>query len=155
MVDLLEFYRGCMPGFADAWILESAPQIGVRHSRRLTGLQPVLRSEWQKGVQYPDEVGVSPSLSPTFPSVSVPYGSLVPMSLDGLLAPGRHMASDASSHTFLREIPQCWLTGQAAGAAAGLAAIDGVPPRKLDSRRLQMELLRQGAYVRVPSEIRR
>jgi FAD dependent oxidoreductase len=151
MVDLLEFYRGCMPGFADAWILETAPQIGVRHSRRLEGVQPVLRSEWQTGVQYPDEIGVSPSLSPAFPSVSVPYGSVLPVALDGLLAPGRHMASDASSHTFLREIPQCWLTGQAAGAAAGLAARANVPPRQVSIPALQAELLRQGAYLRVPA----
>jgi hypothetical protein len=151
MVDLLGFYRQNMPGFEDAWCLETAPQIGVRHTRRLTGVQPVLRDEWQTGVQYADEVGVSPSLSPAFPSVSVPYGSLVPVELDGLLAPGRHMASDASSHTFLREIPQCWLTGQAAGAAAALAARSSVAPRQIDAARLQAELLRQGAYVRAPS----
>ncbi len=154
MVDLLQFYRSCMPGFSDAWILETAPQIGVRHSRRLTGVQPVLRAEWQQGIQYPDEVGVSPSLSPTFPSVSVPFGSLVPVELDGLLAPGRHMASDASSHTFLRESPQCWLTGQAAGAAAGLAARAGLAPRRVEIGRLQAELQRQGAYLRVPSQVR-
>lgn len=149
MVDLLRFYRGCMPGFEDAWILETAPQIGVRHSRRLTGIQPVRRAQWQSGVVFPDEVGVSPSLSPAFPSVSVPYGSLVPVELDGLLAPGRHMASDASSHTFLREIPQCWLTGQAAGASAALAARAGVPPRHVDVAALQRELIRQGVYLRV------
>ena len=56
------------------------------------------------------------------PPVSVPYGCLVPASLDGLLAAGRHVSCDAASHSFLREIPQCWLTGQAAGAAAGLSA---------------------------------
>jgi hypothetical protein len=151
MVDLLRFYRGCMPGFSDAWLMQTAPQIGVRHSRRLSGLKPVLRAEWQSGVVHPDEIGVSPSLSPAFPVVSVPYGSLVPVSLDGVLAPGRHMASDASSHTFLREIPQCWLTGQAAGAAAALAARNAVPPRQVDLTQLQAELLRQGAYVRVPA----
>jgi FAD dependent oxidoreductase len=124
----------------------------VRHSRRLTGVQPVVREEWQAGVQYPDEVGVSPSLSPTFPSVSVPYGSLLPVKMDGLLAPGRHMASDASSHTFLREIPQCWLTGQAAGAAAGLAARARVRPRDVEIGRLQAELQRQGVYLRVPAK---
>ena len=155
MVDLLQFYRSCMPGFSDAWILESAPQIGVRHSRRLTGVQPVLRTEWQQGVKYADEVGVSPSLSPTFSSVSVPFGSLLPLQLDGLLAPGRHMASDASSHTFLREIPQCWLTGQAAGAGAALAARAGVAPRNVDIGRLQAELQHQGVYLQVPSEVRR
>lgn len=148
MVDLLGFYRGCMPGFADAFVMETAPQIGVRHSRRLCGVQPVLKSEWQNGTVYPDEVGVSPSLSPAFASVSVPYGSLVPVDLEGLLAPGRHMASDASSHTFLREIPQCWLTGQAAGAAAGLSARSGVNPRGVDIAALQSELRRQGVYLR-------
>jgi hypothetical protein len=151
MVNLLAFYRTHMPGFADAWILQTAPQIGVRHSRRLTAVQPVLREGWQAGVQYADEIGVSPSLSPAFPVVSVPYGSLVPLQVDGLLAPGRHMSSDAVSHTFLREIPQCWLTGQAAGAAAALAANRGVPPRQVNLQQLQAELLKQGAYVRVPS----
>jgi hypothetical protein len=148
MAELLRFYRGCMPGFADAWVLESAPQIGVRHSRRLRGISPVIRDEWQHGVVHEDEIGVSPSLSPSFPSVSVPYGSLVPEAVDGVLAPGRHMASDAGSHTFLREIPQCWLTGQAAGAAAALAARAGVAPRAVSVRALQQELLRQGVYLR-------
>jgi hypothetical protein len=150
MVDLLEFYRANMPGFADAWVLETAPQIGVRHSRRLTGVQPVVREDWQSGMVYADEIGVSPSLSPAFPSVSVPYGSLVPANLDGLLAPGRHVASDAVSHTFLREIPQCWLTGQAAGVGAALAANAGVQPREVEVGRLQEELLNQGAFLRRP-----
>jgi hypothetical protein len=150
MVDLLEFYRAHMAGFEDAWIMQTAPQIGVRHSRRLTALKPVLRSDWQAGVQHVDEIGVSPSLSPTFPSVSVPYGSLVPVELDGLLAPGRHMASDAVSHTFLREIPQCWLTGQAAGVAAALAASAAISPREVDIARLQRELVKQGAHLRAP-----
>ena len=154
MVDLLRFYRAHMPGFADAWLMQTAPQIGVRHSRRLTGVQPVVREDWQAGVLYPDEVGVSPSLSPTFASVSVPYGSLLPVELDGLLAPGRHMASDAGSHTFLREIPQCWLTGQAAGAAAALAAASGVAPRDIDVARLQAELRKQGVYIRESPQVR-
>jgi hypothetical protein len=155
MVDLLGFYRANMPGFENAWILETASQIGVRHSRRLTGVHPVTRDEWQTGIVYSDEVGVSPSLSPAFASVSVPFRSLVPVEMDGLLAPGRHMASDAVSHTFLREIPQCWLTGQAAGAAAGLAARAGVAPRALDVATLQAELVRQGVYLRVPEPVTR
>jgi hypothetical protein len=148
MLDLLEFYRANMPGFGDAWIMQTAPQIGVRHSRRLTGLTPIVREDWQSGVVYADEIGVSPSLSPAFPNVSVPYGSLVPMTLDGLLAPGRHVATDAVSHTFMREIPQCWLTGQAAGVAAALAANAGLQPRQVESSRLQQALLQQGVFLR-------
>jgi hypothetical protein len=77
----------------------------------------------------------------------VPYGSLLPESLDNILGAGRHVACDASSHTFLREIPQCWLTGQAAGVAATLAASAGKRPRDIAVSAIQRELLRQGAYL--------
>jgi hypothetical protein len=153
MAELLRFYRASMPGFADAWLMQTAPQTGVRHSRRLRGVHPVVREEWQAGAYHADEIGVSPSLSPAFAPVSVPYGSLLPIALDGLLAPGRHMASDAGSHTFLREIPQCWLTGQAAGVGAALAAAAGVAPRHVDVSEVQAELRRQGVYLRVPAEM--
>ena len=94
-----------------------------------------------------DEIGVSTSLSPRFPNVSVPYGALLPVSLDGVLGAGRHVACDPNSHSFLREIPQCWMTGQAAGVAAALAADAGVTPREVAVQRIQRELLRQRAYL--------
>jgi hypothetical protein len=47
----------------------------------------------------------------------------------------------------MREIPQCWMTGQAAGVAAALAAATGTRPRDLDARTIQRELLRQGVYL--------
>lgn len=62
------------------------PQLGVRHSRRLVGVKKVLRAQWPSGDAFDDEIGVSPSLSPKFPNISIPYGSLVPQQLDGLLA---------------------------------------------------------------------
>ena len=71
----------------------------------------------------------------------------MPAGLDGALGAGRHIACDASSHSFLREIPQCWLTGQAAGVAAALAAGSGIHPRDNDPRLNQRELSRQGAYL--------
>jgi len=95
---------------------------------------------------------VSPSLSPKFPSISVPYGALLPAGLDGILGAGRHVSCDASSHTFLREIPQCWLTGQAAGIAAALAAATDRTPREVAPDAIQRELMRQGAYLSPPVE---
>jgi len=143
----LDWYRAHAPGFEGAYLLQGAPQLGVRHSRRLVGVSKVRRAQWPDGVALADEVGVSPSLSPSTPSISVPYGALVPETLDGLLACGRHVACDRNSHGFMREIPQCWLTGQAAGAAAGLAARAGVEPRALDVAALRAELVRQGVWL--------
>ena len=152
MLDHLAFYRAHAPGFAGAFLMLSAPQLGVRHARRLRGMDSVLRAHWDGRVRT-DEIGVSPALSPKFANVSVPYGALVPDVLDGLLAPGRHLACDASSHSFLREIPQCWLTGQAAGAAAALAVVRRVAPRHVPIQQLQRTLRSQGAYLQEPSEV--
>ncbi len=143
----LEMYRAHAPGFENAWLLLGAPQIGVRHSRRFAAINQVTRAQWDAGTVWDDEIGVSTSPAPKWPNISVPYGALVPVGLDGALGAGRHVACDASSHTFLREIPQCWLTGQAAGVAAALAVAAGVAPRALDPRAIQRDLLKQGAYL--------
>jgi hypothetical protein len=148
MLGHLATYRDHAPGFEDAFLMLSAPQIGVRHARRLVGIGAVLREDWAAGVAKPDEIGVSPSLSPKFPNVSVPYGALVPASVDGLLVAGRALSCDATSHSFMREVPQCWMTGQAAGVAAALAVSEGVQPRAVSVGRLQTELVKQGALVR-------
>jgi hypothetical protein len=146
MLDHLRLYRRDAPGFEQATLLLRAPQIGVRHARRLRGVAAVTRADWDGRVRA-DEIGVSPSLAPAFANLSVPYGALLPEGLDGLLAPGRHLSCDATSHSFLREIPQCWLTGQAAGAAAALAAAGGVAPRAVDPAAIRAALRRQGAHL--------
>ncbi|MSQ55153.1 MAG: FAD-dependent oxidoreductase [Betaproteobacteria bacterium] len=148
MAEHLDFYRAHAPGFENAYLMLSAPQLGVRHSRRLAGVKKVTRAQWPTAMVHDDEIGVTPSLSPKFPNISIPYGSLVPEALDGLLACGRHLSCDANSHSFLREIPQCWVTGQAAGAAAAIAAKRGCTPRAVDVAELQDALQAQGVLLR-------
>ncbi|MGC1271462.1 MAG: FAD-dependent oxidoreductase, partial [Croceibacterium sp.] len=58
---------------------------------------------------------------------------------------------DANSHGFMREIPQCWLTGQAAGAAAAVAVTSGKQPRDVDIAQLRQELRRQGTFLQEPA----
>jgi len=142
-----QFFRQHAPGFERAFSLQSAAQLGVRHTRRLAGVARIERKDWGSGASLADEVGVSPSISPKFPVVSVPYGCLVPRALDGLLAAGRHISCDANSHGFMREIPQCWLTGHAAGVGAAVAANRGVKPREVDVSEVRAILHQQGAHL--------
>ncbi len=147
MLAHLDFFRRHAPGFENAWLQLSAPQIGVRHTRRLIGVKKLTVDDWKAGVRHEDEIGVSPSPSQKFANVSVPYGALVAADLDNVLAGGRHVATDAPTQAFMREIPQCWLTGQAAGAAAAIAAATGAPAAAVDVRELRRELAAQGAYL--------
>jgi hypothetical protein len=150
MIELLAFYRKHAPGFEKAWIMLTAPQIGVRQSRRLVGLTKMTRDDWRAGIIHDDEGGVSPSLAPKFANVSVPYRCLLPVATKGLIVAGRHLSSDASSHTFMREIPQCWLTGQAAGTAAALAVSQNCELATLAIPTLQDALEDQGLHLRRP-----
>ncbi len=149
MGEHLDFFRRHAPGFENAYMMLSAPQLGVRHTRRLAGTRSITRAQWPSGQVWEDEIGVTPAVSPKFPNISIPYGSLVPRALDGLLACGRHVSCDRNSHGFMREIPQCWITGQGAGVGAALAARNGVSPRHVDIGQLQHVLQNQGAYLRV------
>lgn len=153
MMQLWEFYRHNAPGFEKAWIMLTAPQLGARHSRRLVGAARMTGEDWRTGRLFRDEVGVSPSLGPNFRNVSVPYGALLPAKVDNMLVAGRHISSDAQTHTFMREIPQCWMTGHAAGVAAGLAADKGTAPRHLPVADIQAALRRQGAHLRSDAEL--
>jgi hypothetical protein len=152
MLAHLEFFRAHAPGFERAWLLLSAPQVGVRHTRRLIGLRRMTRADWMDGVVHADEIGVSPSPSQKFANISVPYGALVARHFDNVLAAGRHIASDPATQAFMREIPQCWMTGQAAGTAAALIVATGATASTVDVGLVQRELLRQGAHVRPATE---
>jgi hypothetical protein len=147
MVAHLQFFRAYAPGFEHAWLMLSAPQLGVRHTRRLIGTHKMVMDEWRAAVRHDDEIGVSPSPSSKFANVSVPFGCIVPAALDNVLVGGRHVATDPQTQAFMREIPQCWLTGQAAGVAAAMSAATGAAPKALDVPELQHELRGQDVYL--------
>jgi len=60
------------------------------------------------------------------------------------------VSCDPNSHSFLREIPQCWLTGQAAGVAAAMAVARKIRPRDVSILELQAALRAGGAHLSEP-----
>jgi hypothetical protein len=131
---------------AEAYLLETAPQLGVRLSRLLDGVHVLTREEARNASRFDDVIGYSGSYAgdPEFP---IPYRALVPAKLDNLLAAGRCIATDFETADTTRLIPVCWATGQAAGIAAALCVRDRCQPREVDVPRLQNILREQGAYL--------
>ena len=64
-----------------------------------------------------------------------------------MLAAGRNLSSDPASHSFMREVPQCWLMGQAAGVAAAVAVSNGVSVRNVGVAEVRDQLSKQGVYL--------
>jgi 2-polyprenyl-6-methoxyphenol hydroxylase-like FAD-dependent oxidoreductase len=146
----LAFFRQHVPGFQRAWILDTASQIGTRHARRLVGAERITIDHWRNDGGYADSIGLCPGMTPSYPTLQIPYRSLVPATTDGLLAAGRNLSADTKSHAALREIPECWVMGEAAGVAATLAVDSGTDVRDVDIRALQAHLVKQGGIVERP-----
>ena len=76
----------------------------------------------------------------------VEYGALVPKKVENLLCAGRCLGTGDSIDTF-RLICPCFVTGEAAGTAAGLSAKAGICPRDLDVKLLQRTLEKNNVYL--------
>jgi hypothetical protein len=148
MRQVLAWYRAHMPGFERAWLMDSAAQIGTRHSRRLAGVERVDTDAWRSDGRNTRSIGLCPGLSTKFPTLEIPYGCIVPRKLDNLLAAGRNLSCDVTSHSALREIPECWVLGQAAGVAAALAVRANRRVRDVPIGEIQVQLREQGAIIR-------
>src|SRR6202011_638070 len=70
----------------------------------------------------------------------IPYRSLVPQDVEGLLVAGRCISVDHHADVYTRNQGSAMATGVAAGVAAALAAQAGVPPRRVDIRAVQAKL---------------
>ena len=84
---------------------------------------------------------------PPIPSFSVPYGCLVPESMDGLLVAEKSISVSHLVNGCTRLQPVVMQLGQAAGTAAALCAGAGLQPRELHVRTLQEALLAQGCWL--------
>ena len=151
MLISLDYLRKNVPGFKDCFIIDTAPQIGTRGSRRLQGEHILTWEEVMSGAIHEDAILVSSHLGQTaskeYPLASVPYRSLVPKRVDNLLVAGRCFSSDARANNDYNWIQHCIPMGQAAGTAAAIALQEHVQPRQVNADTLQDRLLSQGTML--------
>lgn len=134
-----------VPGFGKCFILDTASQLGTRGSRRVAGEHQLTLKEVSQARAFDDVIAVFPSLQPEGRNgIQIPYRTLVPKEIEGLLVAGRCFSSDAPANNLTNLIPHCIATGQAAGTAAALALRAGVSLRNVDVKQLQRSLRDQG-----------
>ncbi len=161
--DTFEFIKSVTPGFERAYIVEIAPQIGIRETRRVRGEYMVSEADILDCVDFPDVIGVNgwPVEAHVAGNVDfrfargergfnqLPYRMIVPQNIDNLLVAGRCASMTHDGQSSARVSGPCFVMGQAAGSAAHLALQSGRPPRQIDVRSLQEKLERDGAYLAI------
>ena len=151
MLITYNFLKKNVPGFDKSFIMNVAPQIGTRGSRRLLGEYVVTENDIRSGIVHEDTIALCPpidaNVSSERPHMCIPYRSLLPQKVENLLVAGRSFSSDLVANDVLNIIPFCVAMGQAAGAAAAIAAKAGINPGSIDIRTLQRNLIRQNVVL--------
>ena len=135
------------PGGEEVYLLQVAPQLGVRTTRLLAGTHQLTYQESREPRSFPDAIAIGGAQNGKHAGWPIPYGVLLPKKLDGLLTAGRSSCVDAKLVEDMRLIASCLTTGHAAGAAAALAVKDRCKPRDVSITKLQELLKEQGAYL--------
>jgi len=146
--EALVYLRQNLPGYENARIAETGWQLGVRQGRRVRGEYVFTVDDLRASRHFDDGIARMGAYLPDYGTsyaiegldYDVPYRSLVPERMDGILIAGRCVSCDYASCNTLRLIVPCFATGQAAGVAAALAARKGVAPRSVPIEELRAAL---------------
>jgi hypothetical protein len=160
---LMRFFRKWLPGFENAMLLDTAAVVGVRETRRIVGDYQLTLQDLAEGREFDDVIALCgypvDIHSPTDDSggvgdgyttaniYQIPYRSLLPAGLDGVLVAGRSLSATHEAQGATRVMPPSFAMGEAAGAAAALAVRAGVGPRHVSIAALQTTLVQQGAWL--------
>lgn len=155
------FVREHMPGFEDAFLSDTAAQLGVRETRRVRGQYVLSGSDISTAKRFDDAVaaGAWPQefhvegrsteyrFLPAGAFYQVPFRSLRPVGVDNLLVAGRCISAEHDALASTRVMAPCLALGQAAGSAAALAVRERVEIEAVDVGDLQRHLRGEGVFL--------
>lgn len=140
-------------------LMHLQPETGFRESYRIEGETMVTVNDYRSGRKFDDAIchafypvdlhtknGVKPA--PLKPGVvpTIPLRALIPKGSRNFMVAGRSVSSDRLANSGLRVQAACMGMGQAAGAAATLAAKSGSTPLEVPLKEIH-DLLRAHAAI--------
>ncbi len=157
---MFRFLKG-IPGLEKVKLESMSPEVGVRETYRVAGEYLITQEDYTSGRRWEDSLcyafypidlhdkktGVKPAHLAEGVVATVPLRALIPKGSQNMLVAGRCLSSDRLANSALRVQATCMATGQAAGAAAALAAKQGVSPDKVDVAAIKAVLREHGAIV--------
>lgn len=158
-LEYARFLHDFVPGYENATLSWLSPSIGVRETRRVYGHYRLTRDDCLSARKFEDAIGAcgapiedhSPGADtkwvylPDGMTYDIPYQTLLPQKIEGLLVAGRCFSATHDAHASCRSMAQTMTMGQAAGTAAALAVQNDTLPIELHVPTLQDRLLAMGA----------
>jgi FAD dependent oxidoreductase len=152
-----------VPGFERSYIVDIAPQVGIRETRRVRGLYQLTERDVLDCASFDDTIGVNgwplelhlkgdvefrwPKIPESRGFNHLPYRMTVPPGVRNLWIAGRCASMTHEAQSAARVTGACFVMGQAAGCAAALALPDDRAAADIDVAALQQKLEAQGAWL--------
>jgi ribulose 1,5-bisphosphate synthetase/thiazole synthase len=160
-LECFRFLKARVAGYASAELAQISSQIGVRESRRISGLYRLMRDDVLSARKFDDGIArggwpiedhrsvQGPRLEGLGPGeyYGIPYRCMLPVNIDGLLVVGRAVSADHDAHASVRVMGTCMAMGHAAGVAAALAAARGASPHSILASEVREQVVRRGGMV--------
>jgi hypothetical protein len=150
-------------GFEASYIVDIAPQVGIRETRRVRGEYQLTESDVLGCASFDDSIGVNgwplelhtkgdvefrwPLIPESRGFNHLPYRMTVPLGLDNLWVAGRCASMTHEAQSAARVTGACFVMGQAAGSAADLALTADCAAAAVDAKALQARLESEGAWL--------
>lgn len=151
-IEAFEFIRS-IPQFSNITLLQTAPLIGIRESRRIKGEYTLTVSDMLEGKSFPDGFttvtfgidihkadGSEQEVIRTKP-YEIPFRCLIPEGFDGLLVAGKTISGTHEAMASYRVTADCMAMGEAAGCAVADALKNNMGIRKVDIKKVLGKML--------------
>jgi hypothetical protein len=162
VMQTFEFLK-TVPGFEACYIVDIAPQVGIRETRRVTCDYMLSESDVLGCADFDDTIGVNgwPIEEHTkgdvvfrFPDIprargynELPFRMLLPQGMRNLFVAGRCAGMTHGGQSAARVSGACFVMGEAAATAAALALASNAVVRDVDRAALQAKLSQQGVWL--------
>ncbi|NIP24969.1 MAG: FAD-dependent oxidoreductase [Phycisphaerae bacterium] len=141
-------------------LMHLQPETGFRESYRIEGETVITVDDYTSGRVFEDAVcyafypvdlhtksGVKPKPLAKGKIPTIPLTALVPKGSRNIIVAGRCVSSDRLANSGLRVQASCMAMGQAAGAAAALAAQSNTTPLEVPLKDIRRTLRKHGAII--------
>lgn len=157
--DYARFLAAAVPGCADAFVVDTGVEAGIRQTRTVAGVQTLRDSDVVDGIKRADSIcrspwpielhdGEKPRLHWLLDDYyDVPFGALVPERGENIVVAGRCLSAEHQALASARVTAQCFEYGHAAAVATLLSLDTGVAYRDLEVRDIQTRMIANGSAL--------
>ncbi|MCT4606276.1 MAG: FAD-dependent oxidoreductase [Marinisporobacter sp.] len=154
------FVKDYLEGFEDAYVIDTASQIGIRQGRTILGEYTlknedvvnakkfdtaIARSAWPIEIHGGSKGVKVVNLDDDY--YEIPFEVMLPQKIEGMMMVGRCISAEHEALASARVVAQCFEEGFAAGYAAVLCVKENIMPKEVEVQKVRTFMIEKGSRL--------